>query len=467
MSPSPPHTDIPPTSPDLSSPSGRRVVFANDLPMAEMSRSPHPLCDIEPRPSAGFHSVHHRGFKVAKEIQIRPMHILSICWRTASPASKCVNLLWPLVPTAITLQYTRPDDLHLLVFILNYLAMIPCANLIGTASHESTRKLPRVLGHLVEVTLASTPEMILLLVLLQKKQYYVIQAAVLGSILASLLLCLGVCFFCGGLIYSEQTFNGAVSELGSDLLLTAYVLSPYFLSPAMYTSLTFHSGMGLMIPGAFHATHLEQTPASGHVLLISRITSIFLMIAYFVYVYFQMRSHHNLYEVLLKHEEEIISTQAPHKEEKLCSAECLVSLVIGLTLVTILAINLVEGIPFIVEERGVSESFLGLILVPIVEKAAEHIGTVEDACRNHMTSAMFHVLGSAIQTALFNIPLVVLIGWAIGRDLDLEFELFNMIVLVLSILVVGSFTRDQKCNYLEGSLCLIVYVLIAVGSYFD
>jgi Ca2+:H+ antiporter len=150
------------------------------------------------------------------------MHILSICWRTASPASKCVNLLWPLVPIAIALQYTHAY-LHLEVFILSYLAMIPCANLIGFASYESTRKLPKVLGHLVETILGSTPEMILLLVLLHKKQYVVIQAAVLGSILATLLLCLGLCFFFGGLMYSEQTFHGAVSELGSDLLLTAYV----------------------------------------------------------------------------------------------------------------------------------------------------------------------------------------------------------------------------------------------------
>jgi Ca2+:H+ antiporter len=223
-----------------------------------------------------------------------------------------------------------------------------------------------------------------------------------------------------------------------------------------------------MIPGAFHATHQQQTAATGHVLIISRVTSVLLMFAYCIYVYFQMRSHHHLYEVLLEHEEQVVAKQSPvHKEEKLCFAECIISLAIALTLVTMLAINLVGEIPYIVQERGLSESFLGLILVPIVEKAAEHIRTVEDACNNHMTGAMFQVLGSTIQTALFNTPLVVLVGWAINRPLDLEFELFNMIVLVLSILVVGSFTRDLKSNYLEGSLCLIVYVLIAVGSYFD
>jgi len=223
---SPPHTDIPPAPPPAVSPNGRRVAFSAETALAELTPSPHLSSTAQPRPSVGFDDVHHRGFKIVKGIRIRPMHILSICWRTASPASKCVNLLWPLVPTAITLQYTHPNDLHLLVFIMSYLAMVPCANLIGFASHESTRKLPKVLGHVVEIVLASTPEMILLLVLLHKKQYVVIQAAVLGSILATLLLCLGVCFFCGGLIYSEQTFNGAVSELGSDLLLTAYVVPP-------------------------------------------------------------------------------------------------------------------------------------------------------------------------------------------------------------------------------------------------
>jgi Ca2+:H+ antiporter len=124
------------------------------------------------------------------------------------------------VPAALAIQYTRPD-FHLAIFVLSFLAMLPCANLIGFASYEATKKLPRVLGLLVGIILASTPEMILLLNLLSEKQYEVIQAAVLGSILATLLLCLGACFFFGAMFNGDQEFNGAVSELGSDLLLTA------------------------------------------------------------------------------------------------------------------------------------------------------------------------------------------------------------------------------------------------------
>jgi Ca2+:H+ antiporter len=108
--------------------------------------------------------------------------------------------------------------------------------------------------------------------------------------------------------------------------------------------------MGLMIPGAFHATHEQETAAKGHVLIISRITSIFLMIPYCIYVYCQMRSHHHMYEVLVEHEEQIVASQSPvHKEEKLCFAECVISLSIALALVTMLAINLVSEIPYIVQ----------------------------------------------------------------------------------------------------------------------
>lgn len=165
-------------------------------------------------------SERQRGSKIAKELRIRPLHILRTLWRTASSVSKCVNFMWPLAPTALGITYSH-GELHLIVFILSYLAMVPCANFIGFASQESTRRLPRVVGHLVETVLTSTPEMVLLIVLLREGQYTVIQAAILGSILATLLLCLGICFFFGGLVHSEQKFEGAVSELGSDLLLTA------------------------------------------------------------------------------------------------------------------------------------------------------------------------------------------------------------------------------------------------------
>jgi Ca2+:H+ antiporter len=111
--------------------------------------------------------------------------------------------------------------LTVLIFILNYIAMIPCANLIGFSGQELARKMPRVLGILLDITLGSVVEIVLFMILLKNELYPVIRDAILGSILATLLLCLGFCFIVGGIKRAEQTFNGSVSEVGNGLLLTA------------------------------------------------------------------------------------------------------------------------------------------------------------------------------------------------------------------------------------------------------
>jgi Ca2+:H+ antiporter len=131
-----------------------------------------------------------------------------------------VNILWPLVPAAIAVKYAR-GDLNLAVFILSYMAMVPCANLVGFAGQELGRKLPRVIGILSETTLGSIVEIVLFMVLLTRDEFVVIQAAILGSILSTMLLCLGLCFFFGGMRRDEQVFEEAVSEVGNGLLLTA------------------------------------------------------------------------------------------------------------------------------------------------------------------------------------------------------------------------------------------------------
>ena len=118
------------------------------------------------------------------------------------------------------------------------------------------------------------------------------------------------------------------------------------------------------------------------------------------------------------------------------------------------------------EDRHISDLFLGLILVPLVEKFAEHLTAIDEAWDNQMNMALSHVLGATVQTSLFNGPLAVLVAWGLGKSLDLNFQLFNVVVLILAILVVGNFLRDQKSNYLEGSLCVIVYVNIAVAAYY-
>jgi Ca2+:H+ antiporter len=191
--------------------------------------SPDASASVEKSHVLPIHRVNHNGHKVTKHIKpegesgrkgIHPFHFFKICWKSSSNVSSTVNVLWPVVPAAIAVRYAR-SDLHLTIFILAYIAMVPCANMIGFAGQELARKLPKVFGVLLETTLGSIVEIILFMVLLKHDQYQVIQAAILGSILATLLLCLGMCFFVGGLKREEQSFHETISEVGTGLLLTA------------------------------------------------------------------------------------------------------------------------------------------------------------------------------------------------------------------------------------------------------
>lgn len=205
---------------------------------------------------------------------IHPLHFLKVCFRSVCTMSMLVNILWPFVPAAIVMHFARPD-LHVWVFTLNYIAMVPSANLLGFAGGELAKKLPKMLGILVETTLSAVVELVLFMVLLHNHHENahddlipVIQAAILGSILANLLLCLGTCFFVGGLRRNEQVFHEAVSEVGTGLLLVA--------------------GFGLLIPSAFFTAlkgainHEFTLPMlNEYALTISRATAILLLVAFF------------------------------------------------------------------------------------------------------------------------------------------------------------------------------------------
>jgi Ca2+:H+ antiporter len=245
--------------------------------------------------SAAHHHHHHHSLTdgIALEGEsgrsgFHPTHFLHVLWLSSNPISQYMNLLWPFVPLAIIMHSALPSK-PLLIFALSYIAMLPTANLIGFAGQELARKLPKVSGILIETALGGIVEIILFLILLGKHDSSatesasegnlipVIQAAILGSILTNLLLCLGLCFFVGGIRHVEQRFHASVSEVGTGLLLVA--------------------GFGLLIPSAFYSALKSETVAvvgmeegekytkarlDHDIMKISQITSIFLILAFVV-----------------------------------------------------------------------------------------------------------------------------------------------------------------------------------------
>jgi Ca2+:H+ antiporter len=159
-----------------------------------------------PSYNAHGHRVNHQGHRVTRGIEpdgesgrswINPMHMAKICWRSASVYSKWVNILWPFTIAALVLYFNYRYTQELWIFITAYIGMVPAANLVGFAGQELARKLPKVWGVILETTFGSIVEIILFMVLIRSadtepNNISVIRAAILGSILANLLFCLGM-----------------------------------------------------------------------------------------------------------------------------------------------------------------------------------------------------------------------------------------------------------------------------------
>lgn len=283
-------------------------------------------------------------------------------------------------------------------------------------------------------------------------QIRVVQASMLGSILSNILLVLGCCFLVGGLRYPEQSFNSTVASTMSSLMAVA--------------------SASLIIPASLFAAmsdsrETDPSETRNNILLLSRGTAIILLLLYVMYLVFQLKTHARMFEGTV--EEGVANSQqigepgesVPHGENEEEAEEHIlnpfaagVALVIVTILVAICAEYLVGSIEGIVEKTGMSKTFIGLVLIPIVGNAAEHVTAVVVAYKNKMDLAIGVAIGSSLQIALFVTPFLVILGWIMGAEMTLHFQVFETISFFISALVVILLIQDGKSNYLEGGLCL-------------
>jgi Ca2+:H+ antiporter len=156
----------------------------------------------------------------------------------------------------------------------------------------------------------------------------------------------------------------------------------------------------------------------------------------------------------------------PGEKPKLDRVTAIILLLVTTALVAVCAEFLVDSIDYLVSTTGVSEAFIGLIILPIVGNAAEHVTAVTVASKNKMDLAIGVALGSSIQIALFVTPVIVLLGWILDTEMSLYFSLFETVSLFASAFIVNYLMLDGRSNYLEGALLIAAYVIIAVSAYF-
>ncbi|KAF8978134.1 hypothetical protein BGZ46_006805, partial [Entomortierella lignicola] len=246
---------------------------------------------------------------------------------------------------------------------------------------------------------------------------------------------LGMCFIAGGLKFQAQSFNQTAAQTSASLL-----------------SL---SCLSLLIPAAFHATAttIDQTENIKH---LSYGTSIVLLVVYILYLVFQLKTHTHLY-----------ATSNDEEEEPVLPLWLGVILLVVITVfVAFCAEFLVGSIDGLARAWNLSPVFIGLILLPIVGNAAEHVTAVSVAMKNKMDLAIGVAVGSSMQIALFVTPLMVIIGWIINQNMTLFFNTFETCILFVSVLIVNYLIQDGESNWLEGVMLTSTYVIIAIAIYF-
>ncbi|EMD36114.1 hypothetical protein CERSUDRAFT_116024 [Gelatoporia subvermispora B] len=349
-----------------------------------------------------------------------------------------LNILLVFVPLSILASQLewRPE----LQFAFSTLAIVPLSALLGNTTDQLSSCLGDALAGLVGATFGNIVEIVVGISALLREEYRIVQTALLGSILNNLVFVLGCSFFAAGFRYCESNFQTTAAQTSGSLMTLACIM--------------------LVIPAAYHTALLAECPhldCDDQILpglrIISRGTSIIILLVYAAQLVFQLKTHAYMYESNRG------DSGAPMKQTPAAA----LALVVLSLIVSICADNLVASINGTVARYNLSKTFMGAILLPIVGNAAQWLTAVRMAINNKMEGCIAISVGSAIQVAAFVIPLLVTIGWCTNHDLTLFFANFETIVLFVSVLLVSLLIQDGKSNFMEGLMLIALYLVIALA----
>jgi Ca2+:H+ antiporter len=363
------------------------------------------------------------------------------------------------VPIGIAMGATHQNDT--VVFVLNFLAIIPLAKLLGDATEELALHTSESVGGLLNATFGNAVEIIISIFALKAGLIRVVQSSLVGSILSNLLLVLGMCFFAGGIYHSELKFsqNAAQTSIGILFIAVLGVMMPAALKAQLTEEEAgFKADQLLNLTNVTGYTEWEHSlPVETRLLILSRGTSIVMLIIYGLFLFFQLKTHSKYYLNTGGEEEE---------EEKNMTWPMALVFLAGITVtVAVCSEYLVDSIDGITHAWGISETFAGMILLPIVGNAAEHLTAVTVSIKNKMDLAIGVAVGSSQQIAMMVTPLMVLLGWIMGQNMSLYFEVFETAVLFMAVILVFALLNDGSSNWLEGSMLIGVYLILGIAFY--
>jgi Ca2+:H+ antiporter len=353
--------------------------------------------------------------------------------------------LVPFIPIAVALEFAHASSA--LIFSTSAIGVIPTAALMGRATEELADRAGPGIGGLLNVTFGNLPELLIAFFALREGLQEVVKASIVGSVISNVLLVLGMSMLVGGLGRERQLFNATAARAQATMLILA---SGALVMPAIFQLV---KGGALPSPGA------ELVGFAHPVEQLSLTVAIVLLIVYAGGLWFSLVTHRDLFN-------------PPDEGDEQESEPWSVRRSVGLLAIAGVAVGvmseiLVGSIAETAESAGLTEFFIGAVIVAIVGNAAEHWVAVYVAAKDKMDLAVNIAVGSAAQVALFVGPLLVVLSFFVGPEpLGLVFNGFELGALLLAVIIASHITGDGQSTWFAGLMLLALYVVLAAAFLF-
>ncbi len=346
-----------------------------------------------------------------------------------------LNLLLVFLPIALIGRALHWSDVF--VFVASGLAIIPLSELIGESTEVISVKLGQRIGGLINATLGNAAELIITIFALSAGLTELVKASIVGSILGNLLLVTGFSFVVGGLRHGMQTFERRTASMTATLVILAFL------------ALAIPSGFDIALLGA-------DKGGAGRELFFSEGIALIMIILYALTVLYSLSDP----QARVGHVPAEGSEPAPVNMRRALGILALAT--IGIVFMSETLVGTVEPVA---HGLGLSQFFIGIIIIPLIGNVAEHIVAVQVAAKNQMDLSMSISLGSSLQIALFVAPVLVFVSLFFKEKLLLVFNPYELLALAAASIVAALVAQDGESNWLEGALLLAVYLILGLAFF--
>jgi Ca2+:H+ antiporter len=343
------------------------------------------------------------------------------------------------VPVAFAIRFVPAWNNASLLFVVAGAGIIPLAGWLGRATEQIAAHTGAGIGGFLNATFGNAAELIIALMALSKGLTTVVKASLTGSIIGNLLLVLGASAFAGGLRFSHQRFNKTAARVSA-------------------TAMSMGAA-ALIIPTVFHVT-ANARPGGWSAAAEQKLSlaiAVVLFLTYVATLLFSLKTHKALF---------VGQSEAEKHEPTSSLARAVMLLGMATILIAFLSEFLVGSIEAARQSLGLTQTFVGVIVVALVGNAAEHTTAVWAALKNKMDLSLSIAVGSSLQVALFVTPMLVFASYAFSRPMDLEFSLPEIVAIAVAIWIAQQISGDGESNWLEGVQLLSVYVIMAILFFF-